>query len=360
MMKGNKGEWSEIYTLLKLLGDKKLHLGDVNVKKLEGAFYPILKILRKESDGTYEFAIKNDLVFVSNQAKILLRIPVIEFKNKALLVLTKIKQNKKTTFVVPDIEPFLQKIHCKGLKATSDKKTDITIIIHDYRTSQQPTLGFSIKSQLGSPSSLVNAGQTTNFIYRITHLSLNLAEITEINNINSRKKIQHRIQAIENRGGILKYEKMNNRIFHNNLTLVDSCLPKIFSRIIYYFFTSSNSKMKDLVEIVTNENPIEYDTSNNHKFYDYKIKRYLTDAALGMQPSTPWSGEYEAKGGYLIVNKEGEILCYHIYDKTHFENYLMNNTKLETASSSRHKYGIIYKENDALFIKLNLQIRFIK
>ena len=107
-------------------------------------------------------------------------------------------------------------------------------------------------------------------------------------------------------------------------------------------------------------NPLEYDNSNNHQFYIYKIKRFLTDVALGMMPSKVWSGEYNATGGYLIVKEDGDVLCYHIFDKNQFENYLMNNTKLETASSSRHKFGKLYKEEGKLFMNLNLQIRFIK
>ncbi|MBE6786434.1 MAG: HpaII family restriction endonuclease, partial [Ruminococcaceae bacterium] len=40
--------------------------------------------------------------------------------------------------------------------------------------------------------------------------------------------------------------------------------------------------------------------------------------------------------------------------------YLVNNTKFETASTSRHQFGDIYKENGKYYIKLNLQVRFIK
>ena len=36
MITGNKGEWSEIYALFKLLGDRKLLLGDKDIEKLEG------------------------------------------------------------------------------------------------------------------------------------------------------------------------------------------------------------------------------------------------------------------------------------------------------------------------------------
>lgn len=95
-----------------------------------------------------------------------------------------------------------------------------------------------------------------------------------------------------------------------------------------------------------------------HPFYQYKIKRFLTDVALGMMPSKVWTGELDATGGYLVVKENGEVLCYHIYNRNEFEDYLFTNTKLETASSTRHEFGKVYIENGQLYFKLNLQIRF--
>ncbi|MEG1729646.1 MAG: HpaII family restriction endonuclease, partial [Bacteroidaceae bacterium] len=83
-----------------------------------------------------------------------------------------------------------------------------------------------------------------------------------------------------------------------------------------------------------------------------------TDAALGMMPSKVWTGEYDAIGGYLIVKEDGEIVCYHLYNRNEFENYLFSNTKFETASSSRHDFGKVFREGEDLLFKLNLQIRF--
>ena len=34
----NKGEWSEIYAMFKLLGDKKMSAGDENLKKIPNLF----------------------------------------------------------------------------------------------------------------------------------------------------------------------------------------------------------------------------------------------------------------------------------------------------------------------------------
>ena len=148
-------------------------------------------------------------------------------------------------------------------------------------------------------------------------------------------------------------------------TIKQAIIPIISTRdnketIIFNFYTSNSSKIIDLISKVEEDNPLNFDISDRHKFYTYKTKRLLTDIALGMMPSKVWSGEYDATGGYLIVKEDGDILCYHIYNKNEFENYLINNTKLDTASSTRHDFGCIYEENGELFFKLNLQIRFIK
>jgi type II restriction enzyme len=79
-----------------------------------------------------------------------------------------------------------------------------------------------------------------------------------------------------------------------------------------------------------------------------------------MTPSKVWAGKFDATGGYIIVKDDGEILCYHIYNRNQFEDYLIANTKLDTASTTRHEFGRVYQEEGKYFIKLNLQIRFIK
>ena len=77
-----------------------------------------------------------------------------------------------------------------------------------------------------------------------------------------------------------------------------------------------------------------------------------------MTPSKVWNGIYDATGGYLVVKENGDVLCYHIYNRNQFEDYLFQNTKLETASSSRHEFRKIYSEDGKIYFKLNLQIRF--
>ncbi|WP_438965712.1 HpaII family restriction endonuclease [Flavobacterium sp.] len=359
MITGNKGEWSEIYTLLKIISDRFLFAGDSELNKVEGLIFPIIKILRDETNGTYEYGYESDLVIIKKDKEVY-RIPILQFQENAFFLLSKLKENTKTTFSIPEIETFINTFKCVSLKAKSSVKSDIKIVIHDQKTGTTPELGFSIKSQLGGASTLLNAGKTTNFIYEIKNISLTDNQIIQINSIETRSKIKDRIEKIKEFYGNLNFISTESSIFGNNLTLIDSSLPKILSEILLLFFTSNLSKTNELVETISLLNPLSFNLETNHPFYFYKIKRLLTDIALGMMPSKVWTGELEATGGYLIVKDDGEVLCYHIYNRNEFEDYLLNNTKLETASSTRHEFGSIYVENKKLYIKLNLQIRFIK
>jgi len=357
MIKGNKGEWSEIYTLLKVVSDKQLFAGDSDLNKIETLIFPIIKVLRDETNGTFEFSYDDDLVIIKNSQNEI-RISILEFQKQAVFLLLKLKEKTHTTFSIPEIERFINSFDSNSLKAKSSIKSDIKIVIHDQTTGTQPELGFSIKSQIGGASTLLNASKTTNFIYKINNFNSNQNLISEINRIESRSKIKDRIKRINELGGYLQFERIESSIFSNNLILIDSALPRIVGETLLLFFSSTYSTVFELTSQISDTNPLAFDTETNHPFYSYKVKRFLTDIALGMMPSQVWTGKLDATGGYLVVKENGEVLCYHIYNRNEFEDYLFANTKLETASSSRHEFGKIYEENEQLYFKLNLQIRF--
>ena len=113
MLKGNKGEWSELYVLFKLLGEGKVYSGDGLLNRLE-SFYPVLNILRDELDRHLEYLIDKDIVVVTENDNEITRINVTEFleKSKELFSCIVDKHDKKAAFEIPVLESFLNKIHC--------------------------------------------------------------------------------------------------------------------------------------------------------------------------------------------------------------------------------------------------------
>ena len=160
-------------------------------------------------------------------------------------------------------------------------------------------------------------------------------------------------------GGKFEFKEMDDVICRNNFVLIDSCLPFIMAEILLEGNQGGSKDLKALTEIIASRNPIGYDMSHNQKYYEHKVKNFLVASALGMVPHTPWNGKYDANGGYLVVKDDGDVLCYHFYDRNLFEDYLYCNTRLESASASRYGFANLYHGEDGnLYFKLNLQVRF--
>lgn len=327
--------------------------------KIQDLFYPIVMILRQEKEGNYNYRLQNkDVVIQTPTGEDLLRIPASVFLTEAENLLKAINENDGA-FGVPQIEVFMNSIYCHSLKAKSSDKTDIRIILHDRRTKINSKMGFSIKSQLGGDSTLLNASKATNFNFKVTEVNLSDDEIAAINSINpKRNKVIERVNAIKKKGAKLVFDKVDNSTFRNNLIMLDGDLPAIIANLLLEQLNTGVSTLKELAKEITEANPLKYDIGQASPFYAYKIKHLLTSAALGMMPATAWSGKFDANGGYLVVKKDGEILCYHFYDRNRFEDYLFSNAYLERSSTSRHEYASVIKETDGtLSFKLNFQVR---
>ncbi len=355
---GNKGEWSEIYTLFKLLGDGKVHAGDANMNKLD-LYYPILNIIREESKRyEYKPEVDKNIVVVNEDGCEYARISMNKFVEESSKLLSEIKAASKRAFELQETEAFMHEIGCTKLKAPSSDKADIHIVIHDLRTNMTPLLGFSIKSQLGSASTLLNAGTTTNITYKVTGTKLSDEDVDLINSIDCHLD---RLKSLYDKGCSLVFKEIDHPVFRNNLQFLDICMPQFIADCLLVDSVKSNSSIDYCVAEVAKENPFAYGGKNVLEFYEHKMKVLLLSAALGMTPGKEWTGKFEANGGFLVVRKDGEIVCYHFYNQNDVEDYLYSNTRFERASRSRYGFGSLYKDlNDDVCMKLNLQIRFKK
>ena len=360
MFKGNKWEWSEVYTLLRILADVKVYMADSELNKLEDVYLPIIKTIREETKSEIKEYTAVEMISIYINGAKAKELPATEFESESVNLLNENNsKDSKGAFSVESTQNFRDKILCYKLFAPAIDKNDIMVKITYADKVYSPTIGSLIKSELGSSPTLLNAGKTTNFIYKILHNNPDL--IREVNGVykvsggKNHTDVRGRISKIIEENGTLEYRKMNNQIFEDNLVLIDSNMDKIIAETLLYFYKDGISNCNEMVEKLEKENPMNYDNVNA---YRYKFKKFLTAVALGMKPATVWDGLDEATGGYIIVTKEGNVLSYHIYNRNYVEEYLLNNTKYENAPTSRHDFGEVYSENGEDFIKLNLQVRF--
>lgn len=264
MKKFNKGEWSELYVFFSALAEGKIYAADENLQKIENTFYVILKVIR----DNVEYVRNNDdgqiIINTENESY---SVSINEFLKEAPRLLENIKAAKGSSFEIPNIASFLEKI---GIK-----------------------------------------------------------------NIN------------------LEFSRLADTTFSHNLSMIDFRMPEIFSNLFLCSYFVQGKRVEDVVNYYCKH------YYEDKELVEYKVKDLLVAIALGMVPKTKWSGLDEANGGYIIVKKDGEIVCYHIYDRNRLKEYLYKHTRFDSPSSSRTGAGILFSTDTTTMFRLTSQIRFI-
>lgn len=358
MISMNVGEWSEVYVFLKLLGEGKLFAADKNLKPIPDIYYPILEVLKSQPSGNYRYIRNGVIRALESTNNVQIGSFAVDIFEKNAINLFEYMKLQKGNTSYPDIEKLLNQLGITEPKYPASKKEDIVVIVEDQNTNYRPQLNFSIKSRIGSASTLLNASGATNFTYSLRSPTDSICE-DDIVYGDEREGVKKLLNRKIDEGYFISFSHVDNQIMKSNLRMVDITFPEIMAEMLLYYYLGKATSVVDLTKILENEDPFKFG-ERDKKLYSHKIKDFLFSVALGMTPSRPWTGEYFANGGYIIVLENGDVLCYHIYNLNDFKDYLFENTKLETGMRSRHNFGKIYSDEEELKIKLNLQIRFIK
>lgn len=385
-LKGNIGEWSEIYVFFRLLASGRLDVADDKLIAIPNEFYKVLAILRKENKSENTYLRADDVIRIkitndsTNEVEEL-EMSVELFAHNANVLLENLKKlSGKRTAAYPEIQEFMHELKIYSIKDIGHKR-DITISIEDFRNHMEQTLGFSIKSYLGKSSTLFNPGAGTNFIYSVdfpNNLDVDCDKFNRETYCDKKGKISKRLRRIQELGGTISFDHIQSDCLYQNLRTIDSGMPVILAHALLVKYLFKLSEWSDIIEKLNEINPLDFRISEDSPVYEYKIKRFLQDAAMGMTPEKPWTGTYDATGGQIVVKKDGDIVCYHIYELNRYLKFLFDETKLEQASTCEDEnnpghvrinpetgkpnkpflFGWLYKENGRYYIKINLQVRF--
>ncbi len=357
----NKGEWSELYAFIKLLRDGKVFAADQNANRIENQFLPIVRIIREENAGQRIDYHTGERIKLFRNGICIAEINGEAFDSKIDLLFHSIFRAEAGdgAFEIPSIQSFMDDLMVTKVKANSAEKVDMAMQIHDIHTGFSPEVGFSIKSDVGSPPTLLNPGKNTRFRYRVNGVSdADMEAINAINKNTHREYMKERFGRLLSVTHDITFDSMLDQTYKDNLILIDSLLPQIYGEMIlqhYIHIGEGVYDCVDLINLVSGENPIGY---RRPEIYSIKLKKLITAAALGMTPGKAWDGRELATGGYIIIKRDGDVLCYHLYNRNFFEDYLLNNTRLDRPSASRYDYGYLFKQNGQMFIDLNVQVRF--
>lgn len=353
----NKGEWTELLVFVKLLAEQKLFLSDKDLNKKVDSFN-LKKVTTRNLDLDFYIIDKSTIQSVDFETKEKTQIDISELLSEKNL--NSIKDsiiNGKKTFTVPEFDIIQKQLGFDVIKGgTSSQKSDIVLDIQNDEIDKQNE-GFGIKSYLGSKPTLLNASGNTNFIFRID--DFDDSKIDEVNAIDTKTKLKDRIIFIEKFGGKFKFIGAEKETMEHNLKISDSLMPNIVGYLLLIFYKERISKLTKIINEIhrdgTLNNEINYGGKDS---LEIKVKRLLIDVLLGFFAGKKWDGNYLANGT-IVMKKSGDCVGFHIIDSKSLKDYLFENISLDTPSTTRHRFGKIYKEKDGkLYFKLNLQLRF--
>ena len=334
----NKGEWSEFFAFLKMITQPNIHFGNENLEVL--AIHDYVTIYELKHIGSEKsYILENGILKIFDGINTIVLGAITDIISNELVdtIQDLIVNSSSRTFNINQ-QKLLELLDIQSFKGDSNTKADINVS-YKYQGRYTHFDPWGIKSFLGSCPTLLNAGSTTNFVYEIVDFN---ADMNAINNISTRSKIKDRIKAIYESGSRLKFSHCENEIFHENLRKTDSLMPEYISDILIKYYLGLGSNLTDLVD---------------NDVIRIRVTDFLKAVLLGMFSSKPWDGKYNCTG-LLVIKPQGDLLLYHVIKDSDLKEYLFKNTRLDTASSTRHRFGSIYQErNGKYYFKLNLQIR---
>ena len=339
-----------------------------NITKVGDIFYPFYVVLYDKKYIYHEDLQSIGVIISSLDGEVFLCVPANIFLEE-VAALIKISSNSDN--IVSTTSAVIENLFCNSVRDTSKFKSFVKIFWLDHSDNH-----------IGSTATLLNAsGDNTNFIYKVEFpegVNVDCDRFNAETYDGLPSKISARLAKIEELGGTISFNRIQSDCLTQNLRTIDGELPIILANALLLKYTKSISSWAQIIEELNAQNPLGYRISANSPVYEVKIARFLQDAAMGMTPETPWSGFYDADGGQIVVKKDGDIVCYHIYELNRFRQYLLNATRIEQPSTGEDEnnpghirldsktgkpkkpylFGWLYQENGNYFLKINLQVRF--
>lgn len=348
----NKGEWSEFLAVLDLLENPNIKIVDSNLNMISENFFTLKNIRLYTSSNIYTLSRNNNNVDVVSNGIIKFSISIDKITNHKECLLQKLKSNISRTgaFDIPEVHELIFKLNESNvIKSKSNSKSDLDTDMKDNMKNQLVNLKYSIKSQIGSPATILNASNRTNIKYRIS--GIRREDIVIINRINTQHKLVDRLKKIEELGGTISFDSIVDNVFEHNLKMIDISMPNIVADVCLRAYTSEN---KNLIELFNTSSLLE-----NQVIAKKKLTDLLKGFSFDIKPGTIWNGNYDVNGGIMIVARDGNLFVLDlVYHEDEVEKYLINNTKLDSPSSTRYKMLELFEENNEIYFTLNLQIRF--
>ena len=356
-LRGNIGEWSELYALAYLLVMGGAHPANENQEPNQNLYFKVLQAVIEDNDLQAElrYDIRESNIGIFENGYLVGEVAKSDVKRQLDFFFADLASGSgKKTFQLPSGQRLLNLLNKKSISAGSgERETDLSLVIADVETGgPTPRYGFSIKSQVGQPSTLLNSSGATNIIYKIVPNPLKIqSHLPDLS--DSPSSHPQNVRAILDAGYSLIFHEYQSDIFAENLKYVDSNLPENLAKVVLESYI--HDEIKGFADIAERVFP-KIDKLSEQRLF--KLREFLGAVSMGLRPSSAWKGNSSKFKGLMVVKHDGTVVFYYLNSRLNFEEYLYQNVRFERPSTKRHKYGSVFSDGQADFIKLNVQIRF--
>lgn len=348
----NRGEWSEIYVACSLVAYGQLQIfGDGNflvegVSSISGEY----QILRNGNEAIVKRPLSEERFYIAY------------FEEAAEIIRDAIMRGGTGAgaFSIDRLRDFESRTGLDQIRGGRSKKSDIRIHLIDRYSGQIEYRTFSVKSLMGASPTLFNVSHSSAITFQLIGPSYaNLAF-----NINSLNTVKERIRRLSEIGFNFRLFEFSSEVFKSNLQMIDTNFPELYACSILAYYLGKSSILKEVIWSIENgsvRNVCEMcdPSSFAHMNLELKFGQFLYDITLGMNSATKWDGRWDVDGGYIIVGENGEIVAHPFLNEQNLRDFLLNSTKFDTPSTSRHDFGLLeYDDSGVPFIRLMAQIRF--
>ena len=131
----------------------------------------------------------------------------------------------------------------------------------------------------------------------------------------------------------IKFLGVQSERFEFKLRDLETHLPELLAFLLYHQYRTGVSKVTELLKILKEINPHNFDLTYGHLFYESRLIRLFTALLSGMTPNGIWN-----RNDYMAF-----------YLKNH-HSFLLNNTQFDILPAKKNDYYLV----------LTLQISFTR
>ena len=341
----NKGEWSEIYVACRLIGSGEI------LKSGDG---PIKIVAVKSVRGNFDAKICDDgFVRLNGGTQTIKKADFLGASENILHGILSYSGGNGS-FEISEANNFL--LQSGILKVRAGNKTRSDLSLEGFFTGNNlEEKSFSIKSFVGSNPTLLNVSQKSGIKFMLSD-NPDEETVKKLMGIKSPKKLVKEIMA----GGLkLVYSGFVEKVFEENLKFIDSSFPETFAYSLVVYYSGMGGNITDIINSMSagdQRTTACYKTDFDDKYLKDRFSRLLLGVTSGMTTAVEWDGDYDVRGGYIIVT-DSQIACIIQDDIQALKDYLLKNSYFDTPSTERHRFGYLYGLENEYYVNLIAQIR---